>query len=339
MVRLEIRVAGQNVVVETHDQPDLDEIAAMFLAMKYGDTEFLDEYGWNGQQYCLKLGVGGGAFDEHPSGNQPRREDECCATLMARVLGIRHWRALRSILEYVLRADLWGSRQNQDLATGIKNINQMCPDQPVIAINWGLTALEALYQEGENLTPPDFRIPRIFEFIEYFEGTEEAETWYTTFWNAQRWAKEQLSLADQEFENKGQWEKIQTPSGPVWVASIKSDNTQMNRLVRRKYGGQNRLVIVQTRSSGNVQVFTNGGLDLILVAAFLRRAEQITRGWDEAAFPKQLYAEGSLAGWYFHPGKSSHSLLNGSLKHSAPPTQLTLTDIAYLVREGLKRTL
>jgi hypothetical protein len=93
-----IEVAGEMVRVETHMCPHLDELAAIAAVQECATTEFLGKHCQNGE---LRLGTGGGPFDEHPNeGNPDRREDDCCMTLVAKELGIFHKRAWRFLVAH-----------------------------------------------------------------------------------------------------------------------------------------------------------------------------------------------------------------------------------------------
>lgn len=119
---------------------------------------------------------------------------------------------------------------------------------------------------------------------------------------------------------------------------IISDDKQMSKFARSTYGGSAALVI-QQKSSGNVQIYTNKKFNLILydVAQMIRLAEQeakgkvITREW------KTLASEGTVEGaeeWFFH--HAGQMLLNGSLTApGVPPTKLSLEQMKEIVRIGV----
>jgi len=111
---------------------------------------------------------------------------------------------------------------------------------------------------------------------------------------------------------------------------IESDSEHVSKAARNK-SGLDAAIVVQKRSTGNVQIFSNKrhGLQLYDLAQMLRLEEQaladkvVTTDW------AQLRAEGKIEGaeeWYFH--HEGQMLLNGSL--SAPdvsPTRISLDQI------------
>ncbi len=144
------RIAGETVVIETHHQPHFDEILAMWLAERFGNIGFVSKY-------CpgniLSLGVDGGNFDEHPFDGGPRKEGECCATLVAKALGVADDPALEKILKFGLNTDL-GKGQPFDIAAMVKLFHQEFPNNPFVAIDWVHQALDAKYAEQYSFHGP-----------------------------------------------------------------------------------------------------------------------------------------------------------------------------------------
>jgi hypothetical protein len=68
----------------------------------------------------LAIGIGGGMFDEHPSVESGRKENECSATLVAKYLGVADKPELRMILNYAKTNDLQGQSSLLDLACMIR---------------------------------------------------------------------------------------------------------------------------------------------------------------------------------------------------------------------------
>lgn len=295
MARFLMQVAGETVSFETHIAPHLDEITAKWLIEKFADKKFLDKYAPN---KVLKVGIGGGPFDEHPAENGERKEGECAATLVAKALRVFDDPALEKILKFVVMQDLKGGDQPFGLSYLVKLLRQQFPDNPEKAIEWAITGLEAKYQE---------------------------QLWF-------------FSTTKAEFERAAEVEEICQGEQLLKLVTILSDDNQINKFARSLFGGRTA-ILVQKRSSGNVQIFTNKkfGINLADVAQMIRLEEQqaknniVTKDW------KVLRAEGKVAGaeeWYYH--LEGQMLLNGSLTAlDVLPTRLSIGRIKKLIRIGV----
>ncbi len=301
----------------THEGPHLDEITAIWLLRRFGEKKFpgigtakVVYTGAGGgipggqtPEECerdgvLCIGVGGGRFDEHPTTDGGRKQDECAATLVAGAIGVAGDPALGRILKYVVKNDLKGVGQPFDLAYLVKALHQQYSDNPEKVMEWAITGLEVKYNEQSSFVS-----------------------------------------AGEEFRRTAKVEEILGPGGKTFkMAVITSDNGQMNKFARSEAGGQ-AAIIIQKRSSGNVQIYTNKhfGLTLYDVAQMLRFAEQRKKGAVLTDDWRELAAEGKVEGaeeWFYHHG--GQMLLNGSLTASdVPPTQLPLEQIKGIVRIGV----
>lgn len=153
--------------------------------------------------------------------------------------------------------------------------------------------------------------------------------------------QEQLRFFDavrREFEKKAKIEEIQGPKGMLTMVSIVSDNSQMNKFARSVHGVKADMVI-QKRSSGNVQIFTNARSGLVLydIAQMLRLTEQELKGEIRTKDWKMLAAEGKVEGaeeWFFQT--AGQMLLNGSLTATqVPATKIPFDKIKEIVRIGV----
>ncbi|MBM3313311.1 hypothetical protein FJY70_01805, partial [candidate division WOR-3 bacterium] len=150
----------------THERPHLDEIAAIWLLRRFGDSRFpgvsqaevsfttvwkLAESGLSADEYerngVLLLGVGGGRFDEHPTLEQGRKADDCATTLVARELGVNDDPTLTKILRFVYAADVLGNSSPFDVSYMVKLLHSQYPSEPQRVMDWALFAIEARYQE------------------------------------------------------------------------------------------------------------------------------------------------------------------------------------------------
>ncbi len=174
----------------------------------------------------------------------------------------------------------------------------------------------------------------------YPKDPEEVIRWTVKVLEAKyKQQKEFHTIAMAEFR-KAEIEEIPGPYGKmIRLAIIHSDHDLVGKVARSWWGGYCSIMI-QKRSTGNVQIFVNQkhGLSLREVARLLRIAEQyhnerhhkqmvVTTDW------RTLESEGNVAGaeaWYYH--EKGEFLMNGSLSHSdVPATALSLGAIREAV--------
>jgi hypothetical protein len=326
MEKAETVVKGQKnkkvVAIATHSSPHLDEIAGICLLKLFGQEKFpgikrakivlwnssgtpdgrsIDEWEHEG---VLIVGMAGSRFDEHPVQGSEGKKGECATTLIARYLGIDDDPALEPILKYVLSVDskvldCKDGGQFFDLSALIKMLHKKHPDKPARVIQFAKEAFMAIYEQQKS----------------FFGQTKD------------------------EFEAKGQIEMVPGPKGKkVKLLTIESDDPNMQKFARSRFGGICD-IIVQKKSSGNVQIFTNrfAGLRINDVVRIVRHAEQKKRGKIVTGDWKQLEAEGTLPGaemWYYHA--DGQMLLNGSLTaNGVEATALPLSLIVSAVKIGV----
>lgn len=304
--------------IVTHEMPHLDEIAAIWLLRKFGEIIFpgistAKILFWNNggktpdgrtaedyeREGILLVGVGGGFLDEHATAAQERKEGECATTLVAKALGVDDDPTLKKILKFVVNNDIKGGEQPFGLASLVKLLHQQYSEDPNKVIDWAVMGIEAEYCNQ----------------LEFLGSTRE------------------------EFKRMAVIEEIIGPAGKMFkMASFESDNKQMSKFARSMHGCCAD-VVVQRKSSGKTQVFTNKktGLTLDEVAKMIRIAEMQKKGRVITSDWKKLSAEGSIPGaeeWHFHI--EGQMLLNGSLTATGvPPTKLTLDEIVDIVRAGI----
>lgn len=313
MIRLFRNVAGQRVIVLTHDQPHLDEIVALWLAERFGTLEFLEQYleGNNGLK-ALMLGIPEGKhFDEHARENRAGQKDECCATLMAKALGIDRSQILRKLLEYVRSRDCEGGNQPLEFDRLVKLRNQRHPDEPEKVIVWTFSVLDDIYGEA----------------VEF-------------------------AAALTEFRANAVVHQLPGPNCTLRLAEIVSDNPQLHKAARSrgydlvviKSDKTGNVVILADKTR-----FRQLGITLDDVAYLLRLQERQVRdefpvqSWYDLSSTQalvELCRDGTIAHapeWFYH--RVACQLLNGS--HSmtdVPPTKIPLDDIVTIVKQGLARS-
>lgn len=320
-------IAGKEIIVQTHDNIiHADELAALWLAEKFADQNFLNKYCSDGK---LTLGTGGGDFDEH----SPDKEGECCATLMATALGVATDPNLQKIFKFITKSDLKTSGGNSLDIARIAKVWQTNSEKVNLLelINWFFIALDANYatkgKKGAWLLN-DIKI--------LLNRHSNAEGWFIKGLAIHTQDQMKFMAAKEEYEKIAQKETFQRNGKFFRLVVLKSDNPKINRYARWQEGGDAAIVIQQT-ASGNVSIFTNDryGIRLWDLAKMLNLVEQDHNGGRQTTNWKTLSQEGFIPNgkWYNLKGKC---LLNGSLTHpDIPPTSIPLKNIVSLAKIAL----
>jgi len=305
-------------MIITHERPHLDEITAIWLLRKFGEEKFpgistakieyrdssvLCEYSIEAyeREGILLVGIGGGRFDEHPTVNGSRKEDECCATLVAKELGLEEEPTLKPILKFVRNEDLGGGQQF-DLAGIVKLLHEQFPNDPGKVIDWAIMGLEAKYYDGFQ------------------------------FWNSAKEEFERHAVVESFVSQKGETLKM---------ASITSDNEQVAKFARSVVGGNAAVVIQKKLSGNiQIYTNRRFGVDLYDVVRMIRLEEQKAKGNVVISEWRALSNEGKVVGseeWFFH--EAGQMLLNGSLTaKDVPATRIPFSRIVELVRIGVSKS-
>lgn len=303
----------------THYRPHADEILGIWLLRKFGEKLFPgvgkaklvfcgsgedNPLGQSTEEHeregTLLVGVGCGRFDEHPPVGGKKKEEECAATLVAKTLGICNEPALRKILQFVTDNDLRSKDGHPfDIACLIGQMHLKHPRDPKMVIDWAIKGFEAKYEE-----------------------------------------QRQFFMCEAEFKEKAEVEylKIHGPQGEaLHLVTIESDNELVSKFARSDFGVK-AAVVIQKRSSGNVQIYSNRKYGIVFyeLAKAIRLMEQKKKyGNVIATDTRTLGDEGRVAGaeeWFFH--YAGQMLLNGSLTAtSVCPTHIPLATIKQMVKE------
>jgi len=241
----------------------------------------------------------GGGFFDEHQKDKEGKQEECAATLVAKALGLDDDPVFKKLLKFTVTVDQKGGSQPFDIASLTKILHQQFPNNPERVIKWVEMGIKAKY----------------WEQLQFFKEAKE------------------------EFDRAAEVEEVQGPGGRMLkMVSIISDNEQISKFARSVYGGR-AAIVIQKRSSGNIQIFTNKkfGLRLFDVARILRIEEQKVKGKVIVKDWQKLESEGEVEGieeWFYH--KIGEMLLNGSLTApNVPPTRLSLQRIKELVAIGL----
>jgi hypothetical protein len=309
------KVAPVNTIV-THLKTHLDEIVAIMLLKMYGEEFFPGindaevkfwEYShatpdgrsaqeWLEEDGVLFVGICGSIFDEHNRGGSKGSDGDCTTTLVAKYVGIENDPAWEKIIKYTHKEDLKAGSDPMSLGPLVKLAHQADPENTAEIFSATTLFIMAKYHEQRQ----------------FFEETQV------------------------EFKKVSTVHNINGPRGEkIVLAVIKSDDLNMNKLARSKHGCSADIVI-QKRSSGNVQVFTNQASNLKIydLVQILRVEEQLIRhdklmtsDWKKLA--ENGSAVGGATNWYFL--EEGQMLLNGSDRIEAEPTIIPFNEIVGLV--------
>jgi len=350
--------------IVTHLRPHADELVALMLLRKFPQGEekfpgvstaeisFLSTGelpdGKTAVDFpdTIFLGCGGGIFDEHATSKKERSEGETCATLVAKYLGLDKERAFEKILFFIKEEDLGGSKVKNELPMVIKFLHAKYPNDYKSIYEWVEKAYFAEYKEEKNkLTEKsNWQRPTLentFMLLKK-QGDEGADEWKKFADDALLYQLERFEMAKKEFREKGKIEKIIGVDGkPVNVASVESDNEEMNKFAR-SIGAH---IVIQFNHRGNVAILTDTKRKLDLTYAFvlLRMAEQHFRQKDGEGIKikdeKELSKEGFVEGipyWYlFHTRGMGFN--GSSTTTDVEPTKIPHDKVVELIKEGLKK--
>ena len=310
--------------IATHTNPHLDEIVALWLALSFGGEVFegihqakLHFWGqgqktpdgrpvaeWEAEGWLI-LGMAESTFDEHAGRINGGQKNECCATLMAKHLGISRddpW--FVQILDATYKSDTTANTDPMGLPSLIQKMYSY--HTPKEVIDWAIQAIETLYERQK-----DFVV------------------------NARRIFDEQAQIV--EFEAP--------TGKTVKLAAIEADGEQLLAFGLSPKGGNCQIIIqkhVTGRQAGNVQILVHSKARLKMneVVKLLRIREQEASGnilvteWD------QLESAGVSVEkdpWFFH--EASQGIFNGSRSaQNVPATQLSLDEVIHCVMVALDKT-
>lgn len=157
------------VMLATHRNPHLEELAIVWLivsgyfkgvveqlypgAAEAGFVRWDDlpagttkQY-WEEQGYLL-FGRWGSEFDEHPYGDEPRKEGESALSLVAKRLGIENDPNFVQMARWISHLDLHVGRSQFHLGACVKMLTEFGDGNPDTVMQWTFVALETLYRSG-----------------------------------------------------------------------------------------------------------------------------------------------------------------------------------------------
>ena len=293
-------IHGRQVTFVTHIKPHLDELWALRMIVQNATPTWLDSHTVDN---TIKLGIDGSEFDEHSK--DPKKRKDCCATLVAKSLGLDQDPAFDDILKWLFGADSEGSGHPYDVYNGVKALNEAHPENP----------------------------ERVFEWADMFMSVKEkAQRDFIRSTDAVKAAlfDKRVTTVMNNKVPEGQGELniliVESDAGMVMKAATKLIKTRL-------------AAVIQRRPDRSVQIYTNkaSGASMREVIRLLRIAELRQKKSKEVLDEKTAREPGSIElvpeWFYFLDGDM---IFNHSLTaQTAPLTNLSLQVIADCVRMGL----
>lgn len=298
--------------IVTHVQPYLDDIAGIWLLLKFGASAFpgidkaLVEF-WTSmpegrtpkdleRDGILLVGIGGGRFDEHSSADGRRKGNNSSLTLIAKELYLDEDPALQPLFNFILKRDSKLVGSSFDLHGLTKTMYSARRDDMTVW-KWVFEILEAIYAQN----------------LGFFEqaGTD-----------LQSAKVSRVPTAN---------------NGSAILVVGNSDSREFSKYARSSHG-RSAGIVIQRNSSGSVQVqtYVRSGINLIDTVQIIRTEEmkvagkKISFGWEH------LGSDGTISECpEWHYAAEGQMLLNGSATHKKPPTKLPLERISELVQIGI----
>lgn len=299
MVRLERKISGTNIAVESHDRMDLDELTALYFTENYATAEFLAEHCADG---ILRLGIGGGALDEHPVPGKAGKKGQCCTTLTIEALEIDDDPAAVSVGDLVKEYD-FGKGHEMHLGSLIKRLYHSGHTAEEV-IRMVFPMLDALYKWQEESITTSAQEYKKVSAMEEIPGPEGKTYRLVTISSS---SPQMNIIARSRFGDRAD----------IIVQMTSSGNCQ-----------------IFTSRKADPKIFLDD------VASIINYEEQLRAGNVDTTDWRELREEGMIPGgrWFFSR-RGAHMLLNGSLTHpDIPPTLIPLALIKEFVKIGVNPT-
>jgi hypothetical protein len=309
--------------IAVHENPHLDEIVACYLLMREGERIFpgvrkadIVVWGENGDpdgksiDRCLAegtipVGIGGGPFDEHVEGGGERRENHCCATLVADYLGVRDDCRYSKLLRFTLSTDVGPAKHEFDLSSLVKIAYKSLPEGGD-SIAWTRKVMETVMWHLENIV-----------------RTQQA------FLRSEVIPHETIEL------RRG--------GRTITMVAVETANREFHRWAMSWRGREAGIVVRRDPESQTTQILTSDRISRHLklgdVIARLRYEELLRRGVRHDKVPdiERLRVAGTITQvpeW--HGDERLCAIFNGTSTHpDVPKTQLSLEEIVAIVRDTI----
>lgn len=316
-----LQFSGGNMIeikeIVTHHKPSIDEWVAIWLLFQFSWAEPGVKLTFDTTQKAgderteranlrngkIFLGTGGGMFDEHPTENRDRIENECCATLLAKFMKVDRDPKLKFVLQLALNDDLGVYPQD--------------PAGKVISKFALPTCIKMMYQNDV------FEIESIKDFVfmvlnEHYESQDK-------FGRNRRVceAGERVTLSYKE------------KSFPMLIVHSENEKVHDWAFAKMHYH-----LVLQIWENGNWQIFSRNGSPIQkampLIAGVIKKVEAQTLGIEFKI--SDLTKDGALPGmphvYFFEKGGM---LFNGNLTHPQEPTKTNPNNFPKLIQCVLRQ--
>lgn len=366
-----LNIGGCQILARTHRFGHAEEFRAMDYSEQFGDQAFVERNAIDGVLYFGVSPAGQRSrLDEHAwweNGEYlPRIKGESCLSLTAKELNspirarlsvqypLMEFPEIAREVKYLTDNDLMVNKDAdfmQQFSYVTKAMHIFLPDEPGRVREWLRVGLDVKRDNnwgGENWSILHARVLMGQHDLGRNRGSEWCDRWLQTGVDALLYGQQLFMDALKEVRSCVRDQSIQIASANgektsfIW---IKTDNPKAATAARHK-GCQ---VVLQIRSSGHMQIFTdyaaNGGrgINLDAVASQIQLEEQkerVRQGLMPAVAqddPELLTREGHPyegSVWYYVYGM----LLNGSLTRPSMPLSVLEPDLVFrLVQEELQR--
>jgi len=354
-----------------HTSPHADELLGLIILQSWGEGKFpgvntAKVTPFSGgllkkgdlPENVVAIGTGYGLFDEHgKSGN------ECAATLIAKELGVRDFKAIEKILKQTLQEDRNAAKVKNEIPSIVKILHMVgLPLQEVI--DWYKVVYSAEYQfehrlamklsEEEWQNHIDSAEPTTMEtgydIVAGIKGEEEANRWKQVAETAIAMRQEMFVKAKKHFQQNGKRQTLNTEDfGPLQIGFVELIKEENKVSQDEEFGAVMNSaarfckieLFVQKGSEGNIQIFTDSKIkiDLTKLARNIRVAEAKKRGIKIQSI-QTIAMEGThpeVPMWHLLEGQHS-MLFNGSLSATMiEPTVLTPGELLEIIKETFGR--
>ncbi len=314
--------------IATHARPHLDELAALWLVLRFGKlcfpgaaqaslhfwTSGAMAADWQPEPTDLLIGVGNSPYNEHPDlmAGRRRKRGECATTLIAQAMGIAGEPELAPILAYAADTDAAPERDTFGLASVVKDLNERFADDPRQVIDIVFKILDAKF-----------------------------------------YAQRQFHSCAAEFaklQQEGKATVVETERGGrhLRIVAAQTGNPKFQSWARWPKG-LGAAVVIQQQPSGNVQIVKQDRLVPVAtmerIAVSLRLAEAEVAGIRHGPEVLFMVAQEGMwedGRWFVFKAANGGGveevkmILNGSHSHpDVPPTLLPLAMILRIVEGAL----
>ncbi len=300
----------------------------------------------------IPLGWGNGRFCEHPdpTAGIVRKDNHCCATLVAEDLGVREHPYLRGILDYALHDDMKGGQDKHHIPYVIQVFHRQKVDYQRV-MQWTFDAVHAKYVDvyRGGSSGDDWSIETIARIMteQYPDDPAKAAQWLAMGADAlteQERRFREVTAVEYEalmarnsvksFVRIGRRGKLKDQTILLRVVYAETADDQMGNYIRYKGAA----VAIIRNPKGQVQILLNQdcarhGLRFDKFIRTLRLEEQKASGAITEKHFRELSKEGMLSSdgrWHWFP--KAQVILNGGF--TAPhvkPTRLPIEYIAELL--------